>query len=62
MSSLAHHDRGLATRIGLVNKDASGHTLDTLMSSQDYVHGMLEYLLIAQIIEIFSGHSKSYLF
>jgi transcription initiation factor TFIIB len=34
ISSLAHHDRGLATRIGLVNKDARGHTLDTLMSSR----------------------------
>ncbi len=34
VTSLAHHDRGLATRIGLMNKDASGHVLDTAMSSQ----------------------------
>jgi transcription initiation factor TFIIB len=34
LASLAHHDRGLATRIGLMNRDASGHVLDTAMSSR----------------------------
>ncbi|NAL77708.1 transcription initiation factor IIB [Nitrososphaera sp. AFS] len=34
VTSLTHHDRGLATRIGLMNKDASGHVLDTAMSSR----------------------------
>ncbi|HEY5631967.1 MAG TPA: TFIIB-type zinc ribbon-containing protein, partial [Nitrososphaeraceae archaeon] len=34
VTSLAHHDRGLATRIGLMNKDASGHVLDTAISSR----------------------------
>ena len=34
VASLAHYDRSLATRIGLMNKDASGHVLDTAMSSR----------------------------
>ena len=34
VASLAHRDRGLATRIGLMNKDASGHVLGTAMSSR----------------------------
>jgi transcription initiation factor TFIIB len=34
VTSLTHHDIGLATRIGLVNKDASGHALDNAMSSR----------------------------
>ena len=34
VTSLAHHDRGLATRIGLMDRDASGHALDTNMSSK----------------------------
>lgn len=34
VTSLAHHDKGLATRIGLMDKDARGHTLDTTISSR----------------------------
>jgi transcription initiation factor TFIIB len=34
VASLAHHDRGLATRIGLMNRDASGHLVDAAMSSR----------------------------
>ncbi len=47
VASLAHHDRGLATRIGLMNKDASGHQhlLFQIQILDAYRKSLLSYLV-----------------